>query len=288
MIEYPNFIEDQHVVHKFREIIDAINNIKPQVASTAAAIQAAPTFGQIQQALSVGGPNPLNVTGLPGQLAQGQGITSYGTHAARPLPQTKGALYFETDRESLYVTESTSGALAWNFVSGCFSAIRTSRPTDLGSNDAGFLFHIQDYAHLARWDGAAWRLTEGSGGYIVSSVAALGSGYQLCDGTTTDYILDNTSNLAVSSFTTPNLNGSAGTYLGAISAYTGTINAPVAPHFTGVLGNTSTESADTTVQSGAGATVAAQNHNHTFIPAGIIGLPGDPISNLGVIFFFRR
>jgi hypothetical protein len=215
------------------------------------------------------------------------------THANRllnyiPNQYQPGALFYETDREALYVTGLMSGMTVWLFAAGTFSAARASFPSDLGVNDAGFLFYIDDYAHFARWDGTAWRLTDGGGGYFVGSAIALGTGYQLCDGTTTDYVVDNTTNLAVSSFTTPNLAGNPNTYMGS-GTYTGTINSLTLPIFTGTLDVTGGDlQAGTVVQSGTGTTVATTPHDHDVLPTGTIGLPADPINNMQVAFYFRR
>jgi hypothetical protein len=82
------------------------------------------------------------------------------------------------------------------------SGVRTAAPTGLGPVDAGLLYYITDYAHLAIWDGWAWQLAD-PGGYIVESTLELGTGWVLCDGSTTDYLMNDTPHLDVQAFTTP-------------------------------------------------------------------------------------
>lgn len=200
----------------------------------------------IRSQLQASGSAPLNLQSLLPPMGLGTAVVLEDTHANRltsylPADYDVGAAFYETDRTVLYVVATVSGAKVWKFAAGSFTAARASYPSDLGTNDDGFLFYINNYAHLARWDGTAWRLVDGGGGYFVDSAIALGTGYQLCDGTVTDYISNNTTNLAVVSFTTPDENsGAAGVYHESIAAYTAAINAAVAP---GISGNTANQTA---------------------------------------------
>lgn len=297
MIGYPNHIEDHHVVTKFREIIDALNALEPKTAATAAAVAAmpAPTIPQIQQALQAGGSNPLNVMGLQGLLASSQVASQVGTHAQRLASKiTAGTFWWETDRTILYLGVPSGQATVWTYAAGAMFATFANRPTDLAANDAGFLLEVSDHLHLCRWSGTAWVILDNDAGTFVESAVALGTGYQLCDGTATNYLTVSGADLAETAFTTPNENGgAAGVYHKSIAAYTGTINPASTPTgtFTGMAGNTGNDSATQTVQSGAGATVPAEPHTHPFTPAGTITINlagGDPVRNLGVLRYFRR
>jgi hypothetical protein len=80
---------------------------------------------------------------------------------------------------------------------------RAEAPSGLGKIDSGFLYFVSDFAHTAIWDGTNWLLIDGQGGYFVDAVANPGAGYQLCDGTTTSFLLSGTPNLAYVEYTTP-------------------------------------------------------------------------------------
>lgn len=258
MIQYPNRITDPHINIKLREIIDAVNSNTSSVDTVTSTVNQTTTIltptqlKQAQQNLQTGGTVPLNLTGLPG------GMTVFiGTHAQRLLQKPIASQFFlETDRTTLYVGNGS----AWLWTGGNMISTRVNAPADLVANDAGFNLYISDYVHGAIWDGSHWQLTDGGGGWIVGSAVTLGTGWQICDGSTTDYIQNNTTNLAVASVTLPNLSGTPGTYL-ASGTFTGSINAASRP--------------TQVVQSGTGVTVAAP-------------ITADPISNLAVVYYFRR
>jgi len=255
----------------------------------------------IQPELQATGKAPLNLTNLlPGTAAAS--VVSQGTHVQRvggvpPTSAQIGTLYFETDRHVLYIVSPVSGTPVYVFVAGVYSDVRANVPTDLGLNDDGFIFEVLDYSHTAIWDGTAWRLTDGGGGYIVDAVAPLMTGWQLCDGTVTDYIVNNTTNLSVAPFTTPNENGSPGTYHASIAGYTGVIN-PAVPAI--ISGNTGSNVAGVTlnivvdnVPSGGTkavmddtSSITDPGHTH---PAGTLvnDLSATP-PTLGVRRYFRR
>jgi hypothetical protein len=92
MINYPNRIEDKHVRDKLNEIIDHLNKLitqpsTPTPSTAAPAVPAAAAaIAAIQQALSVGGSNPLNVTGLQG------GVPSGGNAVFENAPLTNAVL----------------------------------------------------------------------------------------------------------------------------------------------------------------------------------------------------
>jgi hypothetical protein len=72
------------------------------------------------------------------------GLVTYGTAAAMPDPKTMpdGALYFQEDRNSLYVNEGGH----WQYVAGTMWGTLSpdQRPTGLGVYDAGFNFRSVD------------------------------------------------------------------------------------------------------------------------------------------------
>lgn len=85
------------------------------------------------------------------------------THAIRIAFYTAadvGTIYWETDRNALYVMMDVSGVLGWVFVCGMMTGAFTSRPTDLSTPDAGFGFYANgdapSYNHVWRWSGTNW------------------------------------------------------------------------------------------------------------------------------------
>ncbi len=87
------------------------------------------------------------------------GWVSQGTHADRlasnPGAVPDGGLFAETDRQSIYESRFAGSAQAWVFVLGRMSGTLASRPADLGTNDAGFLFSATDALDYT-WSGGAW------------------------------------------------------------------------------------------------------------------------------------
>lgn len=83
------------------------------------------------------------------------------THANRMLHPAilypEGSFYIETDRNNVvYVSRPIGGALTWIYLGGQLFAVLASRPTDLGVNDAGFLFESTDTLQTYQWSGIAW------------------------------------------------------------------------------------------------------------------------------------
>lgn len=229
------------------------------------------------------------------------------------------------------VTQITAGWTVNHFPDGThnFGAIGANRkliaqdvfanaPNTLGTNDQGFLYYITDFAHLVYWTGAVWIFAPGdvqNGFFQDFAITPQGSGWQLCDGTVTTYLVVGGANLATANFTTPNLIGTPA-YRKAAAAYTGTINAASGSTGTGTTGgdNTGTgttggnttspsASASAVVSSGTGTdtfgSFPALTHTH-FVTLSIpsLSIPGlsipslgistvDPI-NLGILPYFRR
>ncbi len=61
-------------------------------------------------------------------------------------------IYFETDRNAVYVSISNS----WVFAAGVMVAAAASRPADLTTTDSGFFFLASDTLLFFYWTGAAW------------------------------------------------------------------------------------------------------------------------------------
>lgn len=160
-------------------------------------------------------------------------------------------------------------------------------PDDLSFHDAGLLVWMFEYGHLLRWDGAKWTWGPGEvgSGFINDFVAApTGPGWQLCDGTVTDYLVVDPVPSALP-FTTPDLVTNP-VYARSGAAYSGTINAPVAPALSGATG---APSAVVAVESNAPVTpvnVGTDTHTH---PVGTLaaGTGGEPRS-LDLLRYFRR
>ena len=104
-------------------------------------------------------------SGLAGAITK-NGQVVYGTHSQRTQnasPSTLlASLFVEIDRGNVvYEAQNiTAGNAQWVFVSGIYGAALAQEPTDLGVNDAGFLFFATDTRVLSRWSGSA-------GGYPV-------------------------------------------------------------------------------------------------------------------------
>jgi|SRR5436190_6437371 len=160
-------------------------------------------------------------------------------------------------------------------------------PDDLSYHDAGLLVWMFEYGHCLRWNGAKWEWGPGEigSGYIQDFVAApTGPGWQLCDGTVTDYLVVDPVPSAVA-FTTPD-EVTNPVYHRSNAAYSGTINAPVAPTLSG---STGTPSATVAVETNAPVTpVSVGDATHTH-PVGTIAAAadGEP-RHLDVLKYFRR
>jgi len=271
------------------------------------ATQVAPLLSSLLQAPGL---SPLNLTAL---LPTSGGATVIeDTHANRltiypAASYPVGTLFYETNRTVLYVVANSSGTNVWQYVAGMDVQTFAGRPADLGLNDRGYLLFITVQCHVMWWSGASWFFLDGGGGYFQDFVATPpGSlGWQLCDGTATDYLVISGADLAVTAFTTPNLTGApSGVYRKSIAAYTAAINAATAGAMSGVTAVASTgitvgahavtqitdiaganEFAITTAGDAAHAVTDPQ-HQHTF---GTIAVDatGQP-RNIGAVPFFRR
>lgn len=147
----------------------------------------------------------------------------------------------------------------------------------LSAADIGYIFFVTDYGHMVYWTGSAWDWLDGDRpGKFQDFAIDPGIGYQLCDGSITNYLSVGPTLTAIP-LATPNLTGtpaykkSAATYTGAIVAAAGASGSSGA----GISGTTATESSHThnvprntdAFQDVAGPTLGVQaslsTHTHT-------------------------
>ena len=158
------------------------------------------------------------------------------------------------------------------------------QPT-LAAGDSGYLAFVTDYGHLVRWTGTVWELAPGDVGnrFMRFFVGAPQDSafWQLADGTATTFLTLGGATLTTTAFTTPNV--PAGTFIKVLAAFTGLIEAAIAPALSGstaaeaththaagaVSGSTALGSGVVTGASGAdapavsGSTAAEAAHTHT-------------------------
>lgn len=270
-------VEDCKLPERLERLFRQLNGVIAQVSQPKKpafdldelALSLAPLIGKQLEAPGIA---PLNLQSLLPD--SGQGIVLEDTHANRltlylPANSEVGTLFWETNRTVLYVVTETAGVRAWTYAAGMYQDTFANRPTDLGADDAGFLYMPGVYIHICRWSGSGWAITDGGGGYIVDAVAALGAGWILCDGTATTYLTVSGANLAETAFTTPDENsGAAGVYHKSIAAYTGTINAASAGAISGSTANTTA----TNIAASTGVTIV-DHPSHTHDDASSLGTP---------------
>jgi hypothetical protein len=140
----------------------------------------------------------------------------------------------------------------------------SSQPS-LGAGDLGYVLFVTDYAHFTYWDGSAWQWLDGDRPLKFDGFASdPGTGWGLCDGSAYDYLVVGGATLTTSSFTTPNLKGTAA-YLKSGAAYSGTISAASGSTATGSTGTggtgTGTTGTGTTGSTGVSGTTGADSAN---------------------------
>lgn len=117
------------------------------------------TQTQLQAAVGAD-PPPTPVTALVRDLVRA------GLHddrmALAPGGVPLNTLYYETDRAALYQAQLTAGVAFWALV--MCRPLRTSatKPSDLGTDDAGFTWFDQVAGLTYRWSGSAWNYYLGS------------------------------------------------------------------------------------------------------------------------------
>src|SRR5439155_17267890 len=118
------------------------------VTSTASEKAVATVTAQVNQVTQSG----IAASVPPPGLTPSVPLVSEDTHANRlanyPTPATIGAQFFETDRTVFYIANTS---LAWEYSAGAYVAAIASRPSDLTTNDTGFLFYATDQTMLYTW-----------------------------------------------------------------------------------------------------------------------------------------
>jgi hypothetical protein len=209
------------------------------------------------------------------------------THSNRSLyPATSysiGTLYWETDRTVWYLVALVGGVNVWIYASGEFRDVQASLPSDLGVNDAGFLFQVSDYNHRLRWSGTIWGWAGGEIGSCYMQLFEVdpspAAGWHLYDGSTVNYLR---SVGTLGSVTLPDLTSTAAkaAYPKAGSADAGP-TAAIAPTFAGTTDNTGVNTMSILVipaPTGLSDFLAGDNHTHPFTPAGTVSATGEPRS----------
>jgi hypothetical protein len=216
-------------------------------------------------------------------VSSSSGARNYsGSHAQRlSIPANSlpiGTTFYEEDRAVWYeVVASGVNARYWRPSRGTMRAVLANAPTDLGAQDAGFLFYATNYYRLYRWTGSAWTYADSElpEKFITTYPGTVPTGWALCDGSS---VTVSKSDGTTQSFTTPDLTGQ---YIKG-GTYTGSVVAAVAPTVGGTLGDAGSGAAvavtvsgsvgaasgSTTVQSGGGASVASSGHTHSFSGSG--------------------
>jgi hypothetical protein len=197
-----------------------------------------PTLRMMRWMLDTQGSIESLITDVAGQLSR----VLQDTHANRvldydPTDYVAGDLFYETDRTVFY--RVNAAGTEWVYASGEMVAAFSGVPTDLGVDDEGFLLQITDYGHRVRWDGAAWEFApgdQGNGYFQDFAVAPTVPGWALCNGIATTYLTMGAT-IAETAITPPNLSGSPA-YRKSAGAYTGAIDAAVAPGISGSTGST--------------------------------------------------
>lgn len=124
---------------------------------------------------------PANTSGIVQSIVD--------THAARPgYPASNydvGSFYYETDRNALYQIQRPGGVNTWIWVWDNMYEPIASQPSDLGTNDEGFLFYCTDALaeYVYRWSGSAWVILDYTSdqftSLVYSNTAAVASKYNL-------------------------------------------------------------------------------------------------------------
>ena len=151
LISYPNNITDHQVVTKMREIIDHINNTKTTISNNADAAQltadglaALPksflTHNDVNTSINTWATISLTKPpeGIPTFIqVLNSGLVQLGFTVPTP-PSTTGAPVI-------------SSAAKWQALTVMHWGPRQDKPL-LGRDEAGFLYYVVDYGHLAMWD----------------------------------------------------------------------------------------------------------------------------------------
>jgi hypothetical protein len=86
--------------------------------------------------------------------------TIYDTHGNRlrkyAASANLGALFFETDRGTVYQSQYVNNAPVWAYVTGTMVAAIANQPGDLVASDKWFMFLTNDTFQQFQWSGSAW------------------------------------------------------------------------------------------------------------------------------------
>jgi hypothetical protein len=130
-----------------------------------------------------------------------------GTHTTRVTAtpasgQALGTIYWETDRDYLYIVGTSGGSSAWFFVAGISFGTLASKWTGLVNTDAGALYYTTDKLTWWQWNGTAWvdlsDVINAVTGFTINNGAAAaghylrGNGTRYVDGTIQNGDLPNT------------------------------------------------------------------------------------------------
>lgn len=107
-----------------------------------------------------------------------------------PANYALGSFYWETDRTVLYMNQTVKAANTWVYITGTMRGLLAELPSDLGNDDAGFLFEVTDYAHVLVWRSGWNFFGNDSSNYFVDGTASAPSpvGWHACDGTTVQFL----------------------------------------------------------------------------------------------------
>ncbi len=163
------------MVQGLRDLAGATNSHAALLSALIARVGAirVPTAAELAAQLGATGSHPINPPTIPGGgSGTGNSATFFGSHAQRLAFSLSGKtlplLFIETDRYALY--EATDTTAPWFFLGNVLGPMTGTvlspdhRPTDLGAQDAGFIFEGSD-ANGAwwQWSGSAWVFVIGTG-----------------------------------------------------------------------------------------------------------------------------
>jgi hypothetical protein len=156
-LQYPQHLIESNPDHAaLKMVFDNLFALRRQVASLPTASQMI-TQQQIKQLITQTLTNTVTNLG---------GSAQTGTHAIRlTTPAALGGLFYEEDRDSLYIGSDFTGPVVWTWVAGDMVGAIASIPGDLGTPDLGFIFTENDTGKETQytWIGSKFVTT---GGYL--------------------------------------------------------------------------------------------------------------------------
>lgn len=189
--------------------------------------------------------------------------------------------------------DGTQRSASFGDILGQAQGTQAEQPTGLTIDNDGMLFFVTDFGHLVRWDGplGMWKFAPGdvgNGFFRDYAITPQESGWVLCNGAVTTYLVVGGATLTTANFTTPNLSGSPA-YKKSAAAYAGITGVSGATD----AGTTGTGTTGTGTTSNDGATFAPAIFNGADTPASInttahvhsmpgLSIPGLSVPALGV------